>query len=190
MACLAYLILGELWYVIHCSVRLYLRVEVIDDGSETKEGNFQRSQEQLTDAAEIPCQSEQVYMEAVLQESPPSPQSTVCFAEGTLPAEANADPDTSLLEIASTGTVLHMAAFAPADTGLCLLLWQEELLGTGCKLLCVPAERQQTWPSLPHPAQELQFIIPSKISVAWHFALWNFVAWYDEADSLLLWIFT
>lgn len=65
---------------------------------------------------------------------------TVCFAEGMLPAEANADPDTSSLEIASTGTVLHMSAFVPADTGLCLLLWQGELLGTGCKWLCAPAE--------------------------------------------------
>lgn len=39
--------------MIHCSIGLYLRVEVIDDGSETKEGNFQRSQKQLRDAAEI-----------------------------------------------------------------------------------------------------------------------------------------
>lgn len=61
--------------------------------------------------------------------------------------------NTSSREIASTGTVLHMCAFVPADTGLCLLLWQEELLGAGCKLLCVPGEWQQTWPSLPHSAQ-------------------------------------
>lgn len=119
--------------MVHCSIRLYLRVEVIDDGSETKEGNFQRSQEQLRDAAEIPYQSEQVHME-------PVPQSTVCFAKSRFPDEANADPDTSSREIASTGTVLHMCAFVPADTGLCLLLWQEELLGAGCKLLCVPGE--------------------------------------------------
>lgn len=90
-------------------------------------------------------------MEPVLQEIPPSPQSTVCFAKSPLPAEASADPDTSLLEIAST--VLGMGAFVPADTGLCFLLWQGELLGTGCKLLCIPAEQQQTWPSLLHPAQ-------------------------------------
>lgn len=68
---------------------------MIDDGSETKEGNFQRSQEQLRDAVEIPYQSEQVHMEPVLQEIPPSPQSTVCFVKSMLPAEANADPDTS-----------------------------------------------------------------------------------------------
>lgn len=55
MVRLAYLILGELWYVIHCSVRLYLRVEVIDDGSETEEGNFQRFQEELRNTAETPC---------------------------------------------------------------------------------------------------------------------------------------
>ena len=49
--------------MIHRSIRLYLRVEVIDDGSETKEGNFQRSQEQLRDAAEIPCQPESMHVE-------------------------------------------------------------------------------------------------------------------------------
>lgn len=51
VTCLAYLILRELRYVIHCSIRLYLRVEVIDDGSETERGNFHRSPEQLRDAA-------------------------------------------------------------------------------------------------------------------------------------------
>lgn len=79
-------------------------------------------------------------MEPVLQEIPPSPQSTVCSAKGPLPTEANADPDTSLLEIPSAGTVLHMRAFVPADTGLCFLLWQGELPGIGCKLLCIPAD--------------------------------------------------
>lgn len=49
--------------MIHRSIRLYLRVEVIDDGSETKEGNFQRSQEQLRDAAEIPRQPWSGHME-------------------------------------------------------------------------------------------------------------------------------
>lgn len=88
--------------MVHCSIRLYLRVEVIDDGSETKEGNFQRTQEQLRDAAEIPYQSEQVHMEPVLQEIPSSPQSTVCFAKSRFPDEVNADPEHKL-----TGNCKH-----------------------------------------------------------------------------------
>lgn len=40
------------------------------------------------------------------------------------------------------------------------------LAGTGCKWLSVPAETQRTWPSPPHPAQELYLLIPSKTNVA------------------------
>lgn len=79
-------------------------------------------------------------MEPDLHQIPPSPQSTVCSAKGSLPTEANADPDTSLLEIASAGTVLHRAAFVPQILDCASCSGMGELLGTGCKLLCLPEE--------------------------------------------------
>lgn len=86
---LAYLILGELRYVIHCSIRLYLRVEVIDDGSETKKGNFHRSPEQCRDAAETPHQPETVHLEPRSSKKCFSLNTlTACSAEGKLPAES------------------------------------------------------------------------------------------------------
>lgn len=131
--------------MIHGSVRLYLRVEVVDDGSETKEGKFQRSWEQFKDAAEIPHQLESVHME------PQSCKKSFLFLHTVSLALLKACcllRGQCRFSHRLTGNCKHEhcpmhGCFHPSRYGAVLTALAEgitALVGTDCKLLSVPAK--------------------------------------------------